>query len=145
MLSLNDVSAMLYRSIYRGNGRSIRMADGSKPTTGYMVSLSGYEMRSAMVPTYGMIRAWAGAIVRQSITTNYPLYWGCWFDNGRYYLDVSVNAQDRDNALAVAKRNGQLAIFDVAEGETIKIWGRYLTPGPPRCDADQYPAHVKPH
>lgn len=49
------------------------------------------------------------------------VYLGGWLDEGYGYLDVSINIQNLDEALALAKKNHQLAIYDVVTGESIYI------------------------
>ena len=44
---------------------------------------------------------------------------GTWEHEGRVYLDVVTLVADRDDALALARQHGQLAIFNLAAGEEI--------------------------
>lgn len=44
---------------------------------------------------------------------------GTWQHDGRVYLDVVTLVSDLDDALALARQHGQLAIFDLANGEEI--------------------------
>ena len=132
MVNLLDVSARLSAMLATGKGHSMAMANGSKPEIGYTVSLRGYELRSAMVPSRQIILAWARTICERSIKPDYPLYWGCWVDNGQYYLDVSANVADQTEALRLAEANGQKAIYDVEADESIRVEDKRVL-----CDADQ--------
>jgi hypothetical protein len=44
---------------------------------------------------------------------------GLWVSNGSLFFDVSVNVQDRASAVALAKENNQLAIYENATGAEI--------------------------
>ena len=51
------------------------------------------------------------------------LAFGGWYDSksGRYYYDATVIVKDRDEALELARVNGQLAIFDLNNLEEIRL------------------------
>ena len=89
---------------------------------GYMVSLSGYELRvddnghgwaiiTAVLPVY------------QEIAENRLAYIGLWKDNDKIYLDISTHVIDRDEAIEFARVNGQIAIWDVENGKEIRVTG----------------------
>jgi hypothetical protein len=42
-------------------------------------------------------------------------------DKDNFYLDISINVKDRNEAIELAKKNNQLAIFDIATGESIYL------------------------
>ena len=44
---------------------------------------------------------------------------GTWVDDGKIYVDCSTIIANRENALSVAKRRGELAIWSNAEGKAI--------------------------
>lgn len=46
---------------------------------------------------------------------------GFWIDDGKIYLDISVNVGDKKEALRIAKENKQLAIYDCSDMETIRL------------------------
>lgn len=53
-------------------------------------------------------------------------YIGGWLDTQsdspfNFYMDIAINVQDKEKALEIAKENGQLAIFDVVNCETIYL------------------------
>lgn len=52
-----------------------------------------------------------------------PVYVGAWIDDSTntLYLDLSEVVADRDTALKLAARRGQLAIFDTATGQDIPV------------------------
>lgn len=89
---------------------------------GYAVSLKGYESR-----------------VHESVFTPEVFFWllseytthakykgafvGIWYDSdtGHYVLDLSVVYGDKETAMAVAKLNGQKAIWDFGTSEAIYV------------------------
>lgn len=53
-------------------------------------------------------------------------YIGGWLDTQsdspfNFYMDISINIQDKEQALKIARENGQLAIYDVLNGESIYL------------------------
>lgn len=84
---------------------------------GFMVSLYGYEkvikdikyLELAQVKSYLKKAKKLNAFV------------GFWIDEGKIYLDISVNVGDKKEALRIAKENKQLAIFDCSDMETIRL------------------------
>lgn len=48
-------------------------------------------------------------------------YLGTWEDNGKIYIDISINFTSKEKALQVAKSNNQLAIFDLQKMESIYL------------------------
>lgn len=48
-------------------------------------------------------------------------YFGTWINDGRMYVEPTVIIQDRESALDLARFTGQLAIYDFARGETIRV------------------------
>ncbi len=104
--------------------------DGMTPPlaqSSYAVSLAGREREFASPPSVPDLLDY--------IATNYQAlvrpqhYFGGWLDGGHYYLDCTVVVKDLDSALAMARANGQKAIYDLAEAETIYV--RDLVPERP--------------
>ena len=46
---------------------------------------------------------------------------GTWLNNGRIYLDISVNILDLSEALRFGKKWNQLAIYDIENETTIEV------------------------
>jgi hypothetical protein len=44
---------------------------------------------------------------------------GTWIDKGILYVDTSVVVQSLDEALAIARANNQLAVFDIQKGKSV--------------------------
>lgn len=53
------------------------------------------------------------------ILESHVTFLGTWIDGGRVYLDVSQHVVKREDALALGRARGELAIWDCAEGEEI--------------------------
>ena len=90
------------------------------PTAGYMVSLKGTEVQFpnvADMPDDVLQREC------EDFHSEVPrdVYFGAWVDEGTLYLDHSVNIQDREVAIAFGHANNQLAIWDIANGKSIRL------------------------
>jgi hypothetical protein len=48
-------------------------------------------------------------------------YYGVWLDKGKVYFDVSVNLQDLNQSLKIAKVKNQKAIYDLNKNEEIRL------------------------
>jgi hypothetical protein len=46
---------------------------------------------------------------------------GTWDHEGKVYLDLSITVSDRETALQLGQRFGQLAIYDLSNGEEIAV------------------------
>ncbi len=76
--------------------------------SGFMVSLSGFEkiyndikfIDLKMVKSYLKIAKKKNAFV------------GFWVNNNKIYIDLSINVNEKEEALKIAKKNNQIAIFD---------------------------------
>lgn len=88
-------------------------------TSGFMVSLEGTESQ-VKGDDYQAIRK--AIEEKQEITKNNDnLFIGLWLDNGIMYVDVSININDKAEALEFAKRNKQLAIYDLVNNDSIYL------------------------
>lgn len=89
------------------------------PISGYMVSRKGMELKTN--PAVGNIEAYLSRY--WNMVNESSLFFGGWIDetDGTLYLDVSENVQDKDVAMRLAFARGQLAIYDVENGESIYL------------------------
>jgi hypothetical protein len=97
--------------------------DNSAPTSGYMVSLEGLEF---IIDNFDDIsdeeinktcdRYRPQAQLRSEYT-----YFGAWVDDNKLYLDLSMNIQDREVAIAYGHANHQKAIYDVNNDKSIYL------------------------
>lgn len=90
-------------------------------TTGYMVSLAGYEV---VIPAdictnenwgmYYITHRSVGSVKKET-------YVGAWFnpDDDNFYFDVSQWVEDKEEALTLGEKNEQLAIYEIETGMCI--------------------------
>ena len=95
----------------------------SVPFAGFMVSLSGYEIKVDTEVNELLLYQ-----IQRFVDKNYDLvqyskalFFGIWEDKGIYYLDISEQIADRDVAIRVAKLNNQIAYYDVKAKKSIKV------------------------
>ena len=86
---------------------------------GYMVSLEGAESQVKGEDYQAIIKAIEEK--QEIIKDNKGLFIGLWLDEGIMFIDVSINIEDRAEALEFAKRNKQLAIYDIVNNDSIYL------------------------
>ena len=86
---------------------------------GYMVSLEGAETQ-AKGDDYQAINQ-AIKEKQEIIKDNNNMFIGCWLDNNIMYIDISININDKVEALEFAKYNKQLAIYDIIKNDSIYL------------------------
>lgn len=109
------------RSTIVNGGASYNVVTGElNPKVGYMVAISGHERIIESVTNEKQLQYIIAdylkdkAIILLSGITDNNKFIGTWVNDGKLYLDVSVNVSDRDEAIALAKAGNQLAIWDCA-------------------------------
>ena len=119
------IAEMTADNIERDGGSSIKIADLSSPTDGYMVSFKNPTLVMESPTREGLILNTAAFLLRNAAfaKSRDDLYLGGWRDNedGKVYIDFSVNIAGLEEAIAFARANDQLAIFDVAKGVEIRL------------------------
>lgn len=102
------------------NGGFSLNPDGLNATSGFMVSCKDlYKINLSDLTPDKLDNA-----IKE--VTEIDGYIGGWLDtetndDNNFYLDISINIQDRNEAIELAKKNGQLAIYDIASGESIYL------------------------
>jgi hypothetical protein len=126
-----DVAAKIIQFTQEWGGLSIKMTDGSMPTSGYMV---------AKPPEFGAVvdaADFADPVKGAKILGDYMKthrkdlgsgknYLGTWLNEGKVYLDVSENIQDVSAATKVGRERNQKAIWDVVNLQEIDTGGTGL-------------------
>ena len=109
----------LLNKIFTDGGFSVQVASGSIPSSGYMVSLQGCEevyhtedITDDTIPGY---------ITRIKELLLPGAYFGAWLDGSKVYLDVSINLDNLQDALDLARNNSQLAIYNLEDGDSIYL------------------------
>lgn len=102
------------------NGGFSLSPKGETPATGYMISCKDlYKLNLSDLSEDKLDNA-----IKQA--TEIGGYIGGWLDTettdtDNFYLDISINVQDKEQALKIAKKNKQLAIYDIENGESIYL------------------------
>lgn len=86
---------------------------------GYMVSLEGTETQT-QGDDYQAIKK-AIEEKQEIIKNKNNMYIGLWLDNNIMYIDISINIQDKTEALEFGKYNKQLAIYDIVNNDSIYL------------------------
>lgn len=94
------------------NGASYSVNTGEiNPDTGYMVSLQGHECKLPILDTLGVVQ-YIKDVSERLITDE--CYIGSWFNeqDELWYLDVSVQVDNLEEAFRIARENKQIAFWD---------------------------------
>lgn len=107
--------------ITRANGGATIDLLGASPDSGFQV---GIRARDGLVlvdqfASQGLIDTWIQDHLE--ILARPDHYVGTWIHEGRIYLDVSVNVHHLEDAIDLARANGQLAIWDVTNQAEIEV------------------------
>jgi hypothetical protein len=102
--------------------------DGSQPTKGYMVALPGHSLVADAAVFHspaGRALIEAHAQAHADALKQSGAYLGGWTDkaNGKTYVEVSHNIQNRNAAIRTGVSRNQKAIYDVRKGKDIKTGG----------------------
>lgn len=85
---------------------------------GYMVSVKGYEYKTTLSKlSKRLLNFYKAEALRLGA------YVGLWIDNNRLYIDISYLISDKTQALAVARHNNQLAVYDNRNATSIYLNG----------------------
>lgn len=115
MLKVSELKKMV-----KLNGGFSVSPNGDTPKSGFMVSVKDlYKINLDIIDQDDIDFA-------SNIASEINGYIGGWLDTtdtnvNNFYMDISINIQDKEQALKVARENGQLAIFDIKNGETIYL------------------------
>lgn len=114
MLKVRDLKEMAVK-----NGGFSLSSNGDSPKSGFMVSIR--DILKMPLDLWLELEEQTSIDDYSEIAENVNGYIGCWIDNGDVYIDISANIQDREQALKVARENGQLAIYDIEKNESIYL------------------------
>ena len=94
------------------------------PTSGFMVSLEGYEVKTSLMDAEQAFRDFVFQNVSKTVNRN--LFFGGWIDESEtskdnVYFDLSNHFQSLKEALLFAIENKQLAIFDIERLTVIEL------------------------
>lgn len=120
--NVEDLAGLLLQVLCEGNGGTFHMGTHVPPSTGYCVAVPMCEMVLAEIPTINVIEAWLDHVVRPHAGSLIQ-YVGVWCDSdtGKVYFDAVVVEHDAERAEEFGRRWKQLAIFDLAAKEEIRL------------------------
>ena len=111
---------MNYANLIRTNHGFSLSQDNRAPQRGYMVSLKGSEAVFYDIDETSDDRLnELCRVYRNTIDWRGGIYFGAWLDDNRLYLDVSLNIQDQDVAIAFGRANEQQAIWSIGDKASI--------------------------
>ena len=116
--------------VRENGGLSVNMVDGSEPTSGYMVAKGAQygsivEADDFYDPIKGP-KALADYMKKHKTQLGGGKnYLGLWHntEDGKVYLDVSENIQDRERAISAGQKQDQISIWDVVNFAEIQTGG----------------------
>ena len=92
----------------------------SNPTTGYMVSLNGYE-EQFYFDDFDNKDLKNYFLKHIDKLNNEQYFLGGWVNDNYVYLDASINIPDLETAILYGINGSQLSIFDCANNKTIEL------------------------
>ena len=123
---LNLLSAVASSKLVKTGGYTLSWA-GKTPKSGYAVSLPGNESvygfgGSSLTESeaYGIV-GWYFEQKFHLVESQKSCYFGGWVDSGKLYCDVSIVVSSLAEAKRLGKLYNQLAVYDIAKGETIYL------------------------
>lgn len=124
------VATSILERVRENGGLSVNMVDGSEPTTGYMVAKGAkygaiVDAEDFYDPIKGP-KALADYMKKhKSELGGGKNYLGLWHntEDGKVYLDVSENIQDKERAISAGREQDQISIWDVANFAEIQTGG----------------------
>lgn len=124
------VADSILARVRENGGLSVNMVDGSEPTSGYMVA-KGAKFGSILDaddfydPIKGPKALAAYMKKHKSELGGGKNYLGLWHntEDGKVYLDVSENIQDKERAISAGRNQDQISIWDVANFAEIQTGG----------------------
>jgi hypothetical protein len=110
------------KGLDRSGGFSFRPWGSKTPKDGYIVSRKGHGINFSNKINEDQTRAW----VKKEwsfVEGNSGRYFGGWVDGTakKAYLDISEVFSDKGKAVSLAKRTGELAIWDAGSKQEIRV------------------------
>lgn len=117
------------QAVINNGGATFNLNTGLTPRTGYVVSNAGTEQRVPFNPDTIQETVREYVINNAEALSDEGIFLGGWVENGDLYLDLSQVITERRLAALVGLRNGQQAIFNLDENETVFLPQRRQTTG----------------
>ena len=123
MKNLHDFVA----SVVENGGATFNLVTGTSPTTGFVVSERGFELKLKLFGPVINRDILISAIVREFIRengmelNNPENFLGGWIDDGELFLDISRVYDNEHDALRIAVENGQRAYYHIDTDKTTEL------------------------
>lgn len=120
---LPGIAVTALAEILANDGYTWGPAGRHVPTTGFMVSIPGHEQAIPREVLDAVeVAKYIGDTYDKVMATD-SLFWGAWVneDNDQVYFDLSMHIEDRAEAIAFGRLADQLAIWDVANEDEIRL------------------------
>lgn len=107
--------------VKQNGGATFNLMTGEYPSTGFMVAKAENEFILDSECTVNSLYAYMARYANDLQCEDAHL--GIWYntENGKTYLDTSYRFENLEDALEFAKANNQLAIFDLATFNEIRL------------------------
>lgn len=104
-------------------GFSIDLTTGEHVNSGYAVAIHPDRERVIPIEDVTMASLISYALENMDLLAEPGHVFGAWHDpeTGKVYLDVSTVRLDRGEAMALARKHGQLAIFDFTSLSSVNV------------------------
>ena len=112
-------------AIAKDQGFTCKDHIGDGPTTGFMCSVSRGTEEAFPIADLTPEHIAAYRDKHADLLADPDTYLGGWVWEGKVYLDVSKHFDDKDQALAAAKANDQIGIYDIGSGQTVETASAY--------------------
>ncbi|RIK38244.1 MAG: hypothetical protein DCC58_16935 [Chloroflexi bacterium] len=111
----------LCERIARQGGLTIDLRSGREPVRGFAVASAADCEVSIPLDDFSPERLQRFIAMNDALLQRPEQFLGAWVERGLVYLDVSTVLDDREAAWRLGQRHKQLAIFDLARGESIAL------------------------
>lgn len=99
-----------------GGGTFTRSLEDANLKKGFMVSLPDHEQVVSLKEAHTI-----SITDMVTIAKDLNAYIGTWLDDGKIYIDLSVNINNIEDAKRIGRENNQLAIYDVYNKMVIRL------------------------
>lgn len=135
------VASLAWRNLRQTGGFTVHPETGRIPRSGFAVSLRGAEKRlqASACDVTEIAEYFANRPKLEYQTT----YVGGWYDLGLIYLDTTIVVPTLETALHVGADNLQLAIYDLASQQNIRIADHLVRAVSPTSDSELSEYHIR--
>jgi hypothetical protein len=123
MKNLHDFVA----SVVENGGATFNLVTGTSPTTGFVVSERGFELKLELFGSEVVREILINGIVKDFVKengmelNNPENFLGGWIDGEELFLDISRVYDNEHDALRIAVENGQRAYYHIDTDKTTEL------------------------